>query len=865
MLFPPSHGKLQRAVFVLAGMAILVIAFFALSTPLFNAPEEPTEEGRSEIRQALDLMTNARAYPNDEIPQAGYAQAHAYSKASLSKHNAERRWRALGPTNIGGRTLALALNPENPNTIYAGSASGGLWRSYTGGIGEQAWTYIPTGFPVLGVAAIAIAPDDSNTIYIGTGEVYGSDESFPGVAIRTTRGSYGIGLLKSTDGGVNWTKSIDWSLNQRRGVQKIRINPLRPQTVWAATTQGIYRSYNGGATWALVHDVVMATDLKINPQDTSVVFAAHGGMGSLDHGVYRTTNAGASWTKMNFGSNGPTSYFGKAMLAMSPSSPNVVYASVGNSDGLAVETKTWLLRTPDGGDSWDVVSEVDYSSFQGWYAHTVAVHPTNPNELWTVGQPFSPFYSTQGGIDLMAATEINRFNPATGVEGDAYPNLHYWADYHDIVYHPTNHDIIYFANDGGVFRTTDGGRTTENCNGGYQVTQFYNGFSNSPTDSAFAAGGFQDNNSAVYEGDPHWKRVGVGDGGWTAILDEDVYLTWQRMGILVQRDRGNDDPEFISPPGRETANFIAPFIVSPADQRTLYTASDRVFISKNKGNSWFAVNNTEPLDGNPALSMAGSAQSADVLYVATSPRVTRPHVFRTDNAGLSFVDITGDLPDRFPTDLSVDPTNDRRVFVTFGGFGTSHVFTSSDGGASWQDIGAGLPDVPTWAVTVDPAFPDHVYVGNDLGVYQSLDGGLSWTFLDTGYPDAAIAMDLKVSPTNRKLRVATHGHGAYERGLEPQATSTEPEPTLSTFTLEQNYPNPFRAQTTLAFTLKTPAEVTLAVYDISGREVARLIQGSQATGRHEVIFDAGDLASGTYIARMVMGDAIQSRPMVLVK
>ncbi|NIW79968.1 MAG: hypothetical protein GWN16_11135, partial [Calditrichae bacterium] len=128
------------------------------------------------------------------------------------------------------RTLVVEFNPQNPNTIFAGSASGGLWRSYSAGRGADAWEYVPTGFPVLGVSSIAFVPGDSNTFYIGTGEVYNYQNVGTDPAYRSTRGSYGIGILKTTDGGQTWSKSLDWSYNQQHGVWAVEVNPLNPNT-----------------------------------------------------------------------------------------------------------------------------------------------------------------------------------------------------------------------------------------------------------------------------------------------------------------------------------------------------------------------------------------------------------------------------------------------------------------------------------------------------------------------------------------------------------------------------------------------------------------------------------------------------------
>ena len=274
--------------------------------------------------KALNLWGWQRAYPNKTFPQSGYYQAFLYSRRELrgdvdASPNVEP-WEPLGPFNIGGRTLAIAFNPQNPNTIYAGSASGGLWRSYSGGVGTDAWEYVPTGFPVLGVSSIAIVPDDSNTIYIGTGEVYNYQNTGTDAAIRITRGSYGIGILKSTDGGVTWTKSLDWSYQQQRGVWAVRINPLNPNTIWAGTTEGVYKSTDAGASWVLVRPQQMVMDLEINPADTNMIFFTSGNLGNQpDQGIYRTTDGGQTWTELASGV--PQNFGGKAMITIAPSAP----------------------------------------------------------------------------------------------------------------------------------------------------------------------------------------------------------------------------------------------------------------------------------------------------------------------------------------------------------------------------------------------------------------------------------------------------------------------------------------------------------------------------------------------------------------
>lgn len=869
-------NKKQFASLTLAA-SFLFISVAAILHFLGKVQGEPNE-ARSEIREALELINNARTYPETELPSAGLAPAFAAKRADLLRKSAHQPdvppWRTIGPTNIAGRTLVLALNPQNPNTIYAGSASGGLWRSYNAGVGAKAWHKLETGFPVLGVATIAIAPDDSGTLYIGTGEVYGSAQTFPGVAIRTTRGSYGIGILKSTDAGQSWQKSLDWLYSQHRGVQKIAIDPKRSNVVWAATTEGVYKSSDAGATWQRSLAVPVANDLVINPQHPDTVFAACGNMGSIGHGIYRSFDGGINWRKMDLGANGPQQFLGKAQLAMAASSPDIVMASIGNSNGYS-ETATWLCKTTDSGETWQVVSTLDYSSIQGWYSHDVAISPTDPNEIWTAGQPFSPLISTDGGANLQYAENLGLVQPATEIESYVYPDLTLWADYHDIVYHPTDPDIIYFANDGGVFRTTDGGKTIENCNGGLQTTQFYNGTASASSDSNFYIGGMQDNMSAGYRGSPQWQRLGItADGSWCAINQQNndiIYLSYQGLYMLRYTDGGNVDganAQIVAPPNRRTINFIAPYVLSPVDNLTMYAGSAFVHKSSNGGLNWQETNNNQPLDGNPVLSLAISRQSTDVVYAGTTPISSRARLFRTDNGGNSWLNITGNLPDRYPTDIAVDPNNDRIVYVTFGGFDSAHIFKSENGGGNWTDMGAGLPDVPAWAVAVDPFYNQHIYFGNDLGVYFSEDGGATWQVFTDGLPEAIIAMDLSISPANRALRVATHGNGVYERKLVSSRLELIADDDFqpSDFVLAQNFPNPFNPATTIRYTLKKPQHVRLKIYNILGKEVAILVDALRAPGTYSISVSASHLgSSGVYFYRLEAGGFSQICKMALTR
>lgn len=836
---------------ILSAISICIILFF------FVIQKEKPVPKPSGAKQALDFWSDARAYPLSTIPDIGFMKAYEYTQnnlsnvnSSLKKMSSSREWRSIGPNNIGGRTLAIAIDPENTDIIYAGSASGGLWKSTSAGRGASAWERVSTGFPVLGVASIAIDPTDSKKIYIGTGEVYGYQEAFPGINYRTTRGSYGIGILKTTDGGITWSKSLDWSLNQKRGVQAIRIDPKNSNIIWAATTEGTYKSIDAGVSWQKVHNAIMTMDIAINPLNSDLVFLACGNLESQGRGIYRTKDGGNSWARL--ASNLPSTFGGKAQLSISKSAPNRIWASIGN--GYWSGAGTWLCKSSDNGETWSVISTVDYSSAQGWYSHYVGVHPTNPEIVFTGGQ-LGIFRSTAGGINLIKKTSFtypSETPPPGGPEG---PPTYAHADNHAMAFHPTDPNIIYFANDGGVWRTLDGGETFQSCNGGYQTTQFYSGFSSSFSDSLLSIGGMQDNWTAIYEGSNSWRRVVGGDGSWTAIhpTNPDVIYASSQYLNMVKSKNGMQTWFNVKPytADNEITAFIAPFVMSPSHPDVIYAGRSNIYKTPNGADGWILLTDALTLEGNPAIAMAISHLHPDTVYVATAPRNERPGVFSTTDGGGVWQDITGNLPNRYPLDLAVNPQNAATVYVVFGGFGSSHIYKSDNGGSSWMDIGTSLPDVPTSAVIVDPNYPNHIYLGNDLGIFVSLDGGLSWQGFREGLPEAIMVMDLSISPSNRRLRVATHGNGVYERPLLEIEVSVDDSPEVITkFQLKQNYPNPFNPSTTIEFEVPHEMFINGTIYDLQGRRVTELLNATVQPGVHKLVWDASSFAAGVYFFRL---------------
>ncbi len=700
-------------------------------------------------------------------------------------------WVALGPigdtgdSGIAGRVISLAVDPRDPNRVFAGSASGGLWVSERvdpgKGGGQPAaeadpraanwrdpsrpywrWRYVDTGHPVLGVGAIAIHPRDPDIVYIGTGEVYGYRRTARGFDHQPTRGNYGIGILRSLDGGRTWAQSLAWEPRDQTGVQDLEIVPAAAGapgfTVWAATSEGVYRldtargASESTADWKLSLGVVAATSLSVHPARPGEVVVACGNFASPGHGLYKTTDGGATWQRLVRGL--PVSFQGKGVLERSPSNPELLYASLGNSTQLifandsvlagATATggsdestypentrfkcrytatpllgpSTWLLRSVDGGDSWQTRNAIEDSyNTQGWYVGALAVDPQEPDHLY-LGY-IGPNRSFDGGktIEDLVVWKENRLLQQA-VYDQANGSL-IFVDLHAIRYAPGYPDILYFACDQGVYRSADGGRTNVRVNQGFNTAQFYRGVSISQQSDErdFIAGVPQDYgvgflSFAGPDASPGWTIVqGWGqEAGFSAYDDRRAigYFTthtnrqlgrWQKgacktgddpakSGCKPAIDPANTyDPCFIpdvNPFERssnclDNASFNAPLVLAPVKRDRLYAARDVVYRSdRAPEHSWVGEPTSNPenactsnaapgvtwaptslgrdLDGNPIFALAVAPADDDHLVIATAPRYGRMNVFRSRDAGRTWHRMTHNLPPNgYPMALVFDP------------------------------------------------------------------------------------------------------------------------------------------------------------------------------------------------------------------
>lgn len=757
---------------------LLVFALF-LGAVLLVVSHEPVirheEEEEGHAEEAFDFWYGQRAQPFDKIPNGAYLRAFRYSQLQLQKERAlsgiwadTTEWSSIGPDNVGGRVLAVAVHPTTPNIIWAGASSGGLWKSTTSGAGASAWTYVNTGYPTVAVSSIAIDSLNPSTMYIGTGEV-GSLYARGQVGTPGARSSYGMGVLKSTDGGVTWAQTgLTYTFPQVTAVQKVLLNPKNPNTLFAATTEGTFKSIDAGTSWSLVHNVLMAMDIVINASDTTVLYAAYGQRNSTGgtQGLYKTTNAGTTWTLLA-GGLPAASDFGRTSLAISASTPSIIYAGIANANTSQLRG---LYRTTNAGTTWTLQTATNYVNAQGWYDNVIAVDPTNPSVVYCAGLDI--YKSTDAGVTLNRQSYwysgYGGIVPAGGPEG---PGEYAHADHHAIAFHPTNSNTIYFGTDGGIFVSTDAGISFDGRNGGFVTTQFYNGFANSESDSLIALGGLQDNGTVKYVGGTSWDKTYGGDGGWCAIDPTNPLVMYEEYVYLAISKTVDGGASWFGATnglatGSTNANFIAPFVISPSTPSVLYGGARVVYKSTDGGSNWFATNGGVNFNGTMVASIGVSSTSADTVICGTGSSASGAtfQIFRTTNGGSTWTNVTGTNPNRYPTDIAFDQGSGTVAYLSYSGYGTPHVFKTTNAGATWTDISTNLPDIPVQCVLADPLFPNTIFAGTDLGMYRSTNGGTSWHVFDTGMPPAMIT-DLNISPVNRVIRASTFGNGVYERRL----------------------------------------------------------------------------------------------------
>ena len=656
-------------------------------------------------------------------------------------------WVSLGPTNGAGRISSIAVHPTVNGTVYVGSDGGGVWKTTDAG---TTWISLTDSINNLNVGAVAIAPSSSNIVYVGTGSEHAS----------------GIGLLKSIDGGNNWSFPANVIASR---FFRISVHPTNPLELVAATSSGALRSTDGGNTWNTVipsNPYFNITDLKRDPTNPLILYAT--ARTTAGGRILKSTNGGISFTEKMAGVANNTD---SMSIAITPANPLVLYVLTSIQSDLS-----HIYKSTDGGESWTDLPSVYNSTdvgtrrllgSQAWHDNTIIVSPVNPNIVIAGGVGYRR--STDGGQTWS--------QPFCGNFSCFYVHV----DWTDQQYQGTT---LWIANDGGVYKSPDDGNTATEHNNGLVVREFY-AMSNHPVLLNSALAGSQDNGTdfRYSVGGTSWFSMPYCDGFDSAVNPQRPYIayaTCQGGDIRRTQEFGTNPNIFSFPPAAvvsppyasgETRPFATRLIMDSSSPSTLYTvSSSRVWKTTNDGDSWTPLS-TSTTDGSTLsqlLYVAVAKSNSNVLMTWNGSTI-----YRSTDGGTTW---TKKPPLNYPvTSLDIDPIDPNVIYIgSYSGCsGCSGVLMSTDGGNSWQPRGTGLPGNfrPTLAIRVDPLDSNTVYCGTSSAVYVSSDRGLHWSDLGTNLPSVYIE-DLSITDDGSSLRAATYGRGIWEIQLRNVASAT---------------------------------------------------------------------------------------------
>ncbi len=761
-----------------------------------------------------------------EAWQARMEREAAVARAPLAS------WFAIGPVNMSGRIISIDFHPTNPDIVYVGAASGGLWKSDDGG---DTWRTTTDELPTLAIGAICVLPWNPDIVLIGTGEGTGA---YPGL--------FGVGILKSIDGGETWsTTSLSYPLSDMIGTNVIEANPYTG-TILAGARDGLWRSTDEGETWTQIRSAGRWYDVKWKPGDSLRVYAAKG-FGTGNNNVKVSTDDGLTWNTAGTGQP-PGGEVGKTKIAVSAANPDVIYANYTSS----VDYQSLgIYRSDDNGATWvPQNTTLNMVNSQGWYNLTLAVDPNDINTVIAGG--VSLYRSTDGGVSLSQTGE----GFILGNETDVH-----W-DHHAIAYEPGSNSNVWVCTDGGVWKSTDDGATWSSRREGLVTYQFYD-ICVAQSDPTFMMGGTQDNGIPGRVDPDTWAVSTLIADGMVCNVDPNnanlIYGEWQ-FGNHVKSTNGGDSWFSIMNGITGSGAWVAPVDEDQNQPARLFTSTSHgIFRTTNGGGVW------EPVGPQTAIWISISPVDGDVVWTVNSSGVK----YTTDDAETWQDAASYGFPVGAETKIHAHPTDVNTAFVTFSGYtaGVAHIAITTDMGVSWMDVTGDLPPQPVNTMIVDPLDPIVWYIGTDAGVWSSTNGGVNWVPHEVGLPNAVI-LDLEIRRNARKLVAGTHGRGAWEIDIPPLsgvAVSIAGGSSIHLM-LDPPYPNPLRDRTLLRFASRHPGPVSLDVYDVQGELVSHIGDLPRGDGVIRTTWwSVGDLPSGVYFVTLRAGGAQKSQRIVVTK
>ena len=698
--------------------------------------------------------------------------------------------RNIGPGGMSGRVTAIDVVLNNPDIMYVGTASGGLWKSTSGGI---KWDPIFDNEVTASIGAVAIQQSNPSVIWVGTGE---------GNPRNSLNGGYGI--YKSLDGGKTW-KAM--GLQKTRHIHRVIIDPTNPDVVYVGAIgspwgehpeRGVYKTTDGGETWNQIlfaNNKTGVADMVMDPSNPNKLivamwehkrdpwFFSSGGKGS---GLHITHDGGETWKKVTSDDGFPKGDLGRIGVAIARNKPNIVYA-------LVESKKNGLYKSTDGGSTWRMINANSSGRGGGgignrpFYYSEIYVDPENENRVFSV--------FTYVNVSEDGGKSFRQLMPAYGVSNGVHPDHHAWW------IHPENGQFMLDGNDGGFNITKDGGKTWRFI-GNIPVAQFYH----IAVDNEYpynVYGGMQDNGSwrgpayvwrAQGIRNSYWQEISFGDGFDVVPDRDDSRYGWSmsQQGFVSRYDwqTGNNymvRPTHPDPDVRLRFNWNSAINIDPEDNSTIFFGSQFVHKSTDKGETWTVIspdlttNDPEKqkqhesggltMDATGAenhctiLVIEPSEVEKDMLWVGTDDG----RVHYTQNGGSTWTEVTQNIQGlpagSWIPQIKASNKNKGEALLVANDYRrfnyTPYVYRTKDYGQTWTRIVDGN-DVESYALAVveDLVEPNLLFLGTDDGLYISIDAGNKWTKWTEGFPTTSVK-DLVIHPREHDLVIGTFGRAAW--------------------------------------------------------------------------------------------------------
>jgi photosystem II stability/assembly factor-like uncharacterized protein len=714
------------------------------------------------------------------------------------------KWRSIGPALMSGRIADIEIVPSDPATWYVGVGSGGVWKTENAG---TTWTPLFDGQDVYAIGEVALSPHSEDVIYVGTGENHAGRHI-----------SFGNGVYRSKDGGQSWEHL---GLEESEHISKIIVHPENPDVLYVASQgplwsgggeRGFYRSEDGGETWENTLSAgpfTGVTDLVMDPRDPDRLYAAtwqhhrtvanYVGTGP-ESGIHLSEDGGKTWTELSKGL--PEGNMGKIGLAISPQNPDRLYAAIELD-----RREGGVFMSEDRGASWTKQSDAVSGGTGPHYYQELYANPHKEGQIYL----------------LSNYTQVSNDH---GKTFEYINNETKHVDDHALAFRPDDPDYVLFGSDGGIYESYDG-RETWRFIDNLPITQFYKVAVDDAEPFYNVYGGTQDNNS---QGGPSrtanvngirnhdWFITLGGDGHQSATEPGNpdiVYAQWQQ-GNLMRIDRTTGEQVYIKPhakPGEpyERFNWDAPILVSQHEPKRLYFASQRVWRSDDRGNSWTAISGDLTRDErrvelpvmdrqwswdagwdlyamsnyNTITSIGESPMNEGLIYIGTDDGIIQV----TEDGGESWRRIeVGALPGvpetAFVNDIRADLHDEDTVYVAldnhkYGDY-APYLLKSEDRGETWTSLADTIPEKHlVWRIVQDHEDKDLLFAATEFGAFVSVDGGERWTEMSSGLPTISLR-DITIQRRENDLVAASFGRGFYVlddisplRDIDPEALEQE--------------------------------------------------------------------------------------------